>query len=71
MKNAVSNAKLFLIGKSKVDTLLLEARDRIGGRVHQDTLPSGHEVDIGPNCKATCKSIITILDDHRLLIDPS
>jgi monoamine oxidase len=28
---------------------ILEARDRIGGRAHQETLPSGHQVDLGPN----------------------
>jgi monoamine oxidase len=28
---------------------LLEARDRIGGRVHHATLPSGQVVDLGPN----------------------
>ena len=28
---------------------LLEARDRIGGRAHQEMLPSGHLVDLGPN----------------------
>lgn len=28
---------------------ILEARDRIGGRAHQATLPSGHLVDLGPN----------------------
>ena len=28
---------------------VLEARDRIGGRAHQEALPSGHLVDLGPN----------------------
>jgi phytoene dehydrogenase-like protein len=28
---------------------VLEARDRIGGRTHQEILPSGHLVDLGPN----------------------
>jgi monoamine oxidase len=28
---------------------ILEARDRIGGRAHQESLPSGHLVDLGPN----------------------
>jgi hypothetical protein len=28
---------------------ILEARDRIGGRMHQTTLPSGQLVDLGPN----------------------
>ncbi|KAE9375666.1 FAD/NAD(P)-binding domain-containing protein [Stipitochalara longipes BDJ] len=28
---------------------ILEARDRIGGRAHQEALPSGHLVDLGPN----------------------
>jgi uncharacterized protein with NAD-binding domain and iron-sulfur cluster len=28
---------------------VLEARDRVGGRAHQETLPSGHLVDLGPN----------------------
>lgn len=28
---------------------LIEGRNRIGGRVHQETLPSGHVVDAGPN----------------------
>ncbi|KAH7148491.1 hypothetical protein EDB81DRAFT_464528 [Dactylonectria macrodidyma] len=28
---------------------IVEARDRIGGRLHQETLPNGHLVDIGPN----------------------
>ncbi|KUJ18415.1 FAD/NAD(P)-binding domain-containing protein [Mollisia scopiformis] len=28
---------------------ILEARDRLGGRMHQDTLPNGHIVDMGPN----------------------
>lgn len=28
---------------------IIEARNRIGGRVHQTTLPSGHTVDLGAN----------------------
>lgn len=28
---------------------ILEARKRVGGRIHQATLPSGHLVDLGPN----------------------
>jgi protoporphyrinogen oxidase len=28
---------------------ILEARNRLGGRVHQHTLPNGHLVDSGPN----------------------
>lgn len=28
---------------------ILEARNRLGGRIHQTTLPSGHLVDMGPN----------------------
>ena len=31
------------------DVTILEARDRLGGRVHQAKLPSGHSVDMGPN----------------------
>jgi monoamine oxidase len=31
------------------DVTIFEARDRIGGRVVQTTLPSGHIVDLGPN----------------------
>jgi len=31
------------------EVTILEARDRIGGRTHQATLPSGHLVDLGPN----------------------
>ncbi|TVY84548.1 putative polyamine oxidase [Lachnellula suecica] len=31
------------------DVTILEGRDRIGGRTHQATLPSGHLVDLGPN----------------------
>lgn len=28
---------------------IIEGRDRIGGRVHQAQLPSGHPIDLGPN----------------------
>lgn len=28
---------------------MLEARNRVGGRLHQTTLPNGHVVDVGPN----------------------
>ena len=28
---------------------ILEGRDRIGGRLHQEKLPNGHLVDLGPN----------------------
>lgn len=28
---------------------ILEGRNRLGGRMHQATLPSGHSVDLGPN----------------------
>ncbi|KAK8089263.1 amine oxidase [Apiospora hydei] len=28
---------------------IIEGRDRIGGRVHQEQLPSGHSIDLGPN----------------------
>jgi monoamine oxidase len=28
---------------------LIEGRNRLGGRVHQASLPSGHAVDVGPN----------------------
>ncbi|KAI6383244.1 hypothetical protein MCOR25_000164 [Pyricularia grisea] len=28
---------------------ILEGRNRIGGRCHQETLPNGHMVDLGPN----------------------
>lgn len=28
---------------------MLEARNRVGGRLHQVTLPNGHLVDLGPN----------------------
>ncbi|ORY64978.1 flavin-containing amine oxidoreductase [Pseudomassariella vexata] len=28
---------------------LLEARNRLGGRVHQEKLPCGHLIDVGPN----------------------
>jgi hypothetical protein len=31
------------------EVTLLEGRDRVGGRVHQATLPTGHVVDCGPN----------------------
>ncbi|KAI0383236.1 FAD/NAD(P)-binding domain-containing protein [Hypomontagnella monticulosa] len=31
------------------DVTLIEGRNRLGGRVHQFTLPSGHKVDAGPN----------------------
>lgn len=31
------------------EVTILEARDRIGGRVHQIDLPSGHIIDLGPN----------------------
>jgi monoamine oxidase len=31
------------------DVSILEARNRLGGRTHQDTLPSGQLVDLGPN----------------------
>lgn len=28
---------------------ILEARNRVGGRLHQEKLPNGHTVDMGPN----------------------
>lgn len=28
---------------------ILEGRDRLGGRLHQERLPNGHLVDVGPN----------------------
>lgn len=28
---------------------IIEGRNRIGGRVHQEKLPSGHPIDLGPN----------------------
>ncbi|KAK7431766.1 hypothetical protein QQZ08_001706 [Neonectria magnoliae] len=28
---------------------VIEARNRVGGRLHQETLPNGHLVDLGPN----------------------
>ncbi|KAH7011494.1 hypothetical protein EDB80DRAFT_876157 [Ilyonectria destructans] len=28
---------------------VIEARNRVGGRMHQETLPNGHLVDLGPN----------------------
>ncbi len=28
---------------------ILEARDRLGGRMHQERLPNGHWADLGPN----------------------
>ncbi|KAI1649152.1 FAD/NAD(P)-binding domain-containing protein [Daldinia loculata] len=31
------------------EVTLIEGRNRLGGRVHQSTLPSGHKVDAGPN----------------------
>ncbi|OTB08971.1 hypothetical protein M426DRAFT_7003 [Hypoxylon sp. CI-4A] len=31
------------------EVTLIEGRDRLGGRVHQHKLPSGHKVDSGPN----------------------
>jgi phytoene dehydrogenase-like protein len=31
------------------EVTILEARERIGGRLHQVTLSSGHVVDAGPN----------------------
>ncbi|CZR53103.1 related to anon-37cs protein [Phialocephala subalpina] len=31
------------------EVTILEARDRLGGRMHQSVLPSGHVVDLGPN----------------------
>ncbi|KAI1380721.1 FAD/NAD(P)-binding domain-containing protein [Hypoxylon crocopeplum] len=31
------------------DVTLIEGRNRLGGRVHQSKLPSGHKVDAGPN----------------------
>ncbi|KAI1081340.1 FAD/NAD(P)-binding domain-containing protein [Whalleya microplaca] len=35
--------------KHGFEVTLLEGRNRLGGRVHQSTLPSGHIVDAGPN----------------------
>ncbi|KAF8863693.1 FAD/NAD(P)-binding domain-containing protein [Acephala macrosclerotiorum] len=35
--------------KQGFEVTILEARDRLGGRMHQSVLPSGHVVDLGPN----------------------
>lgn len=31
------------------DVTILEGRDRVGGRLHQQRLPNGHLIDVGPN----------------------
>lgn len=31
------------------DVTILEARNRVGGRMHQEQLPNGHLIDVGPN----------------------
>ena len=28
---------------------IIEARNRVGGRLHQEVLPNGHLADVGPN----------------------
>jgi hypothetical protein len=38
-----------LLHKNGFKVTVLEARDRVGGRVHQVKLPNGHLVDMGPN----------------------
>jgi phytoene dehydrogenase-like protein len=49
---------------------ILEARDRIGGRMHQTRLPSGHLVDLGPNVSNKSSYFVALENTFSRLLGP-